>query len=100
MSWHKLCIVEAVSRICTFSKGYLAIPEKNVQNKEKPLVEFAFLSMWENSKIISITDEMVDRGCLISRQVNHKVPGNKSFRYILRIKPEDPERGKSRFVQV
>lgn len=93
--------MEAVSRICTFSKGYLAISEKNVQNKENPLVEFAFLSVGEKSKIISITDEMVDHGCLISRQVNHKVPGNESFGYMLGINsPEDPERENSRFVQV
>lgn len=62
MSWHKLCIVGAVSRVSAFSKEYLAISEKNVQNKENPLVEFAFLSMGEKSKIISIADGMVDYG--------------------------------------
>lgn len=64
MSWHKFCIVGTVSRVSAFSKEYLAISEKNVQNKENPLVEveFAFLSRGEKSKIISITDEMVDYG--------------------------------------
>lgn len=77
----KFCIVEAVNRVCIFTEGYLVISEKNVQNKENPLVGFALLGRGRMLRLLVALMKWLIMGSLISRPVNHKVPGDRSIRY-------------------